>query len=111
MLVVWTLVAIFLAYYLNWRYERRAAIEDGWIAEVHNYWTPDDPYIAAPSLLGLFGEHGYSRLTVILGSDDDPRLSAAASLFPEASLRPWVGEIPPKHRRWPNNLPWVNHVQ
>ncbi|QDT76011.1 hypothetical protein [Lacipirellula limnantheis] len=106
-LILMTLLAIFLGYHINWIHQRSAAIEDGWIAEVHNYWTPDDPHIAAPGLLGLFGQHGYGRLTVILSSDDDPLLSKAASLFPEASLNSWVGPVPPKNQRWPYR-PWVN---
>lgn len=83
MLVAMTVLAVFLWYHVNWIQQRRAALEDGWIAE---YSTATLPTPSAPGLLWLFGEQGYSYLIVDATAEHPAAAAEASPLFPEAVI-------------------------
>ena len=88
LLALTTLLALFLAYYLNWIRQRRAAIDSGLVtirAHTAQPWM-QLPRAPQPSrILQLFGEETYAALWVNEKAGDD--LAAVAALFPEANLR------------------------
>ncbi|WP_152099018.1 hypothetical protein [Lacipirellula parvula] len=88
LLALMTLLALFLAYHLNWIRQRRAAIDSGVVtvrAHVAQPWM-QLPRAPRPSrILRLFGEETYAALWVNEKAGDD--LAAMAALFPEANLR------------------------
>ena len=79
MLVVTTLLALFLGYYLTWIHQRRTAREQEFVTDISKTESQ------APRLLSLLGERGHQALlfspTHEMTGDDRDRLR---SLFPEA---------------------------
>ena len=100
LLALMTLLALFLAYHLNWIRQRRAAIDSGVVtirAHVAQPWM-QLPRAPQPSrILQLFGEETYAALWVNEKAGED--LAAMASLFPEANLR----------KRYRQNAPSLNY--
>lgn len=82
MLVLMTLLAMFLAYHLNWIRQRQQLIDSGLATPtIRGMLTTD--VRQAPGLLPLFGAQGYFRVQVDLGHDD-PEMARVRGLFPEA---------------------------
>ena len=82
MLVLTTLLAIFLAYHLNWIRQREQLINSGFATPAIRGMMPWDTR-RAPGLLFLFGVQGYFRVQVDL-KHDDPGMARVQSVFPEA---------------------------
>ena len=88
MLLLVTVLALFIAYHVNWVRERRAAIAS-WES---SRWFPSTPPVLAkpPWLLSLFGEPGYGCLwresSRRLGADEEAELERVQRLFPEAKV-------------------------
>jgi hypothetical protein len=76
MFVVVTVVAIFVAYHVNWIRQRHEFLK----TEVATFPSQSRP--SAPGLLWMFGEKGVPNLTVLHPAD----FVTAESLFPEATL-------------------------
>lgn len=78
--VAMAVVAIFVAYHVNWIRQRREflKIEDVW--DFSGGFRGRPP---APGLLWMFGEKGIQHL--VIGQSSDADLSVAESLFPEAN--------------------------
>jgi hypothetical protein len=96
LLIVVTAIACWLGYELNWIRERRAFLARELVVQETEKvrYPPPTEFIAAPSLLGLFGEPGYETVPVCsagqyLKFDGAARLKKAARLFPEATIEEW----------------------
>lgn len=111
-----------IAHSLSWIQQRHEMLavhnellaSDGLTAE--NYYSEDGrEVVSAPWHIRLLGEHGYAdiwvafrddfrfRLTNNVGPDDEDKrlthqerefLARVRELFPEATVRPWIGNVP-----------------
>ena len=92
MLLAVTVVAVFIAYHLNWIRERRAfrAAEQEKAGAIGVSAAGPDETVPAPGLLRLFGEPGLRVLDVVIESTptkaDAARLHRAVQLFPETTI-------------------------
>jgi hypothetical protein len=86
MFTVMTAIALFLGHHLDWIWQRRTAIAS-WEYSAHQLLSPHTG-VAAPGLLGLFGERGYGCLWreafKPLSGDEERELARVQRLFPEA---------------------------
>ncbi len=78
-----TLVAIWLAWSLNWISNRRAFVRDS-IDAPGLVLRKDRRPVAAPALLWIFGETGAQY--VYVATDDEAIVRQAIRLFPEAEV-------------------------
>jgi hypothetical protein len=96
--VVVTVIGCWLGYELNWIRERRAFIASEVSTRIDEDWwncSVTDGGRSAPGLLALFGEEGFSALSVLaesqsvelLTANDRQRLQEARHLFPEATIQ------------------------
>ena len=116
MFVVVTVMAIFIAYHVNWiRQRHRLIVEEDLKRDGHVSWS-GVPGVRAPGVLWLFGENGVNTTFVMvegedidhLTTSDMGRVKKARQLFPEAiigaiyiriredgSMYYWKAVIPP----------------
>ena len=97
MLVTVTILAAFVAYHVNWIRERHRLLSDANRAKLAKR-IPTSVFsseaMRAPGLLWLFGESGWSVVTVVLDGPSDNelteadlrRVATARHLFPEAEI-------------------------
>jgi hypothetical protein len=92
--VVVTVVAVFLAYHINWIRQRHDLLRaQSMLGAEHDYArSSTEPWSAvnAPGLLWLFGERGQYRIRfIIIDNTADPseELRAAQRLFPETKFQ------------------------
>ena len=87
-----TVACVWLGWNMNWIRQRREVLKK---IEEYSFASPSD---AAPSLLWLFGEHGYERLPIrtsgkAITLQEQAELDRILRLFPEATiLRMWEDE-------------------
>ncbi|HEY2839356.1 MAG TPA: hypothetical protein VGJ26_09415 [Pirellulales bacterium] len=80
-----TLLAVFVAYHVNWIRQRRSGFEGTRLVTLKSYDLRDFtlsiagtslPHRQAPGLLRFFGERGYSRIVVRFGTVNDNRFTS-----------------------------------
>jgi hypothetical protein len=92
-LVVLTVLACWLGYYVNWIHQRRIVVENTEVAFSKDFVRPRDATTGrrnrrshiAPHPLNWFGENGYWCIQVKAGTSD-AEIARVRRLFPEAQI-------------------------
>jgi hypothetical protein len=93
--------ACWTSYSLSWIRQRKAALDDLASDRVPLYYEPREDAelcVSAPSLLGIFGERGYSLVSLEcweispgkISASDQAEVDRLAALFPEAKVEAFL---------------------
>jgi hypothetical protein len=97
MLLAVTVLAVFIAYHVNWIRQRRGYETQDYLLNIAGPGHGPDIAVPAPGLLWLFGENGHFAVNMTFHSEDghlqsglaaeeEEEVAKAKRLFPEAHI-------------------------